>query len=77
MNSFYIAHQHPIYILAIYPHNYVFTNIIPSYFVAGSFVYSGTPLNGHPSIADTHDKTDNSESPDCPSIDFNTSATAE
>ena len=26
--------------------------------------YSGTPLNGHPSKADTHDITDNSESPD-------------
>ena len=34
--------------------------------------YSGTPLNGHPSKADTHDITDNSESPDCPSIHFNT-----
>ena len=29
-------------------------------------VYSGTPLNGHPSTADTHDITDNSGSPDCP-----------
>ena len=28
-----------------------------------------TPLNsGHPSTADTHDVTDNSESPDCPSV---------
>ena len=36
------------------------------------FKYSGTPLNGHPSTADTHNITDNSESPDCPSIDFNT-----
>ena len=35
-------------------------------------VYSGTPPNGHPSKADTHDITDNSESPDCPSIHFNT-----
>ena len=35
-------------------------------------IYSGTPLNGHPRIADTHDITDNSESPDRPSIDFNT-----
>ena len=34
--------------------------------------YSGTPLNGHPSKADTHDITDNSESPDCPPIHFNT-----
>ena len=29
------------------------------------YKYSGTPLNGHPSTADTHDITDNSESPDC------------
>jgi len=35
-------------------------------------IYSGTPLNGHPSKADTHDIMDNSESPDCPSIHFNT-----
>ena len=35
--------------------------------------YSGTPVNGHPWIADTHDIiTDNFEGPDCPSIDFNT-----
>ena len=34
--------------------------------------YSGTPLNGHPSKADTHDITDNSKSPNCPSIHFNT-----
>ena len=34
--------------------------------------YSGTPLNGHPSKADTHNITDNSETPDCPSIHFNT-----
>ena len=33
--------------------------------------YSGTPLNGHPSMADTHDITDNSESPDRFAIDFN------
>ena len=37
-----------------------------------ALVYSGTPLNGHPSTADTHDITDNSESPDCPSVHFNT-----
>ena len=36
------------------------------------FIYSGTPPNGHPSKADTHDITDNSESPNCPSIHFNT-----
>ena len=35
-------------------------------------VYSGTPPNRHPSKVDTHDITDNSESPDCPSIHFNT-----
>ena len=34
--------------------------------------YSGTPLNGHPSTADTCDITDVSECPDCMSIDFNT-----
>ena len=34
--------------------------------------YSGTPLNGHPWKVDTHDITDNSETPDCPSIHFNT-----
>ena len=31
-------------------------------------------FNGHPWIVDIHD---NSESPDCPSIDFNTEATPE
>ena len=35
-------------------------------------IYSGTPLNGHPSKADTHDITDNSESPDCSPIHFDT-----
>ena len=35
-------------------------------------LYSGTPLNGHPSTVDTHDITDSSESPDCPSVHFNT-----
>ena len=34
--------------------------------------YSGTPLNRHPSKADIHDITDNSESPDCPPIHFDT-----
>ena len=34
--------------------------------------YSGTPLNGHPSTADTCNITDISEYPDCMSIDFNT-----
>ena len=33
------------------------------------------PLNGHLSTTDTHNITDNSESPDCPSIHFNTYAT--
>ena len=32
------------------------------------WLYSGTPLNGHRSTADTYDITDNSESPDCPLI---------
>ena len=35
------------------------------------YMYSGTPLNGHPSTVDTYDITDNSECPDCISIDFN------
>ena len=34
--------------------------------------YSGTPLNGHPSTADTCVITDISEYPDRISIDFNT-----
>ena len=33
-------------------------------------IYSGIPLNGHPSTADTCDITDNSECLDCISIDF-------
>ena len=40
-------------------------------------IYSGTLLNGHPSMADTHDITDNSESPDRFSIEFNTLETPE
>ena len=32
--------------------------------------YSGTPLNGHPSTADTYDITKNSESPDRFSLDI-------
>ena len=35
-------------------------------------MYSGTLLNGHPSKADTHDIMDNSESPECPPIHFDT-----
>jgi len=46
-------------------------------FGAGIYKYSGTPLNGHPSTADTHDIRDNSESPDRFSIDFNTLETPE
>ena len=37
-----------------------------------TMIYSGTPLDEHPSTADSHDEMDNSESPDCSSIDFNT-----
>ena len=37
-----------------------------------TYMYSGTPLNGHPSTADTHDIMDSSESPNYPSIHFNT-----
>ena len=32
--------------------------------------YSGTPLNRHPSTADTHNIADNYENPDLFSIDF-------
>jgi len=39
--------------------------------------YSGIPLNGHSSTANTHDITGNSKSPDCPPIHFNTEATPE
>ena len=35
-------------------------------------IYSGTRLNEHPSTVDTHDIMDKSQSPDCPSIHFNT-----
>ena len=35
-------------------------------------IYSRTPLNWHPSTADTHYITDNSESPDRPYIHFDT-----
>ena len=41
-------------------------------FSAYTTVYSGTPLNGHPSMADTCDIMDISEHPDRISIDFNT-----
>ena len=33
---------------------------------------SGTPLSRHPSTADNHNITDNSKSPNCPSIHFST-----
>ena len=39
--------------------------------------YNGIPLNRRPSRADTHDITDNSESPNCPYIHFNNQATPE
>ena len=39
--------------------------------------YSGTPLNGHPSTADTYDITDTFKCPECFSICFNTLATPE
>ena len=35
-------------------------------------IYSGTPLNRHPSMADSCDITDISECPDHISMDFNT-----
>ena len=34
--------------------------------------YTGNLPNGHPSTVDTHNITDNSESPDRPSFHFNT-----
>ena len=37
-----------------------------------ALTYSGTPLNGHTSTADTNDITDNFESPDRLSVGFNT-----
>ena len=37
-------------------------------------INSGTPLSGHPSIADICYVVYTSENPDCPSIHFNTSA---
>ena len=40
-------------------------------------LYSGTPFNGHPSTADTHDITDTCDCPDRVSIDFNTLKTPE
>ena len=39
--------------------------------------YSVTPLNGHPSTADTYDTTDTFKCPKCFSIYFNTLATPE
>lgn len=40
--------------------------------LAANSAYSGTPLNGHPSTADTHVISDSSESLDRHSVDFNT-----
>ena len=37
-------------------------------YLVGDVNYSGTLLNGHLSAADTYNITDNSESPNCPSI---------
>ena len=46
----------------------------PLYLLLGWYVfyaeYSGTPLNGYPSTVDTCNLTDNSEYPNCISIDF-------
>ena len=46
--------------------------IATTYAVVSFAKYSGAPLNGHPSTADTHDIVDNSESPNRFSIHFNT-----
>ena len=45
--------------------DYFETDVFIDYWI--SCLYSGTLLNRHPSTADTHDITDNSESPNCPS----------
>ena len=41
-------------------------------YLVGDVNYSGTLLNGHLSAVDTYNIMDNSESPYCPSIHFNT-----
>ena len=46
--------------------------IATTYALVSFAKYSGTLLNGHLSTADTHYIVDNSESPDCSSIHFNT-----
>ena len=46
--------------------------IATTYALVSFAKYSGTLFNGHLSTADAHDIVDNSESPDCPSIHFNT-----
>ena len=66
-----------LYFLAFYVLQKVTRNTLPQYCVYVlishfNFHYSGTLLNRHPSTADTHNITDNFESPDCPSIRFNT-----
>ena len=48
----------------VYIHIYIYIYIY-------MFIYSGTLLNG-PTTMDTHDITENTESPNCPSIHFNT-----
>ena len=47
-----------------------FHNSTRGFAASSNNYYSGIPLNGHPSTADTCDITDNSECPDCISIDF-------
>ena len=69
-----------LYFLAAYVLQKVTRTTLPQYCVYYvlishfNFHYSGTLLNRHPSTADTHNImdniTDNSESPNCPSIHF-------
>ena len=54
------------------PYTDVFNFCCVQLLLYNEHVYSGTPLNGHPSTADTCDITDNSECPDCISVEFNT-----
>ena len=86
MNLFYITYWMEIFIMAASPQWLPETLNLPqlcihrkkqSFFLVTELrqanpLYSGTPLNGHPWKADSHDIMDNSESPDCPSIHVNT-----
>ena len=51
--------------------------IIGASLASTNYYYSGSPLNRHPSTADTHNITDTCDCPDHISIDFNTLKTPE